>query len=85
VCPPSGVKTRMARAQLGDVPRGQGTLMAREEGNVSGTIKAKLETSSLTLALTVAAGDENRTRIISLGSLWRCSAITCGLADLRVC
>ena len=21
---------------------------------------------------------------ISLGSLWRCSAITCGLADLRV-
>lgn len=53
MCPPSGVKTRMARAQLGDVPRGQGTLMAREEGNVSGTIKAKLETSSLTLALTL--------------------------------
>jgi hypothetical protein len=31
------------------------------------------------------AGDANRTRTMSLGRLWRYSAVTCGLADLRVC
>jgi hypothetical protein len=28
-------------------------------------------------------GDGNRTRTVSLGSQWRCSAATCGSADLR--
>ena len=31
-----------------------------------------------------AAGGGNQRRTISLGSLWRCSAATCGSADLRV-
>jgi hypothetical protein len=37
------------------------------------------------LAFRGGAGDGNRTRTISLGSLWRSIAATCGLADLRVC
>jgi hypothetical protein len=39
----------------------------------------------LDLHLCLGAGDENRTRTISLGTLWRCIAATCGLADLRLC
>ncbi len=47
--------------------------------------RPRLELRELDLLLHAGAGDENRTRTISLGSLWRCTLVTWGLADLRVC
>jgi hypothetical protein len=37
------------------------------------------------LGLHIGADDGNRTRTISLGSLWRCSPATCRFVDLRAC
>jgi hypothetical protein len=48
--------------------RANGTLMARKINNCPGTIKAQAGDSSLTWAFECGAGDENRTRTISLGS-----------------
>jgi hypothetical protein len=66
--------------------RANGTPMARKINNCRREEpSAATRVPALTCKDMPGAGDENRTRAISLGSLWRCSAATCGLADLRVC
>jgi hypothetical protein len=58
--------------------------MAREDQTALGTIKARVRIHVPTWAFTLGAGDGNRTRAVSLGSL-----STCGLSwengDLGVC
>jgi len=46
-------------------------------------VEPGLGKSILTWGFVLERVDENRTRTITLGTLWRCMATICGLADLR--
>ena len=65
--------------------RANGTPIARKINNCRREEpSAATRVPALTCKDMPGAGDENRTRTISLGSLWRCSVATCGLADLTL-
>jgi hypothetical protein len=62
-----------------------GTVMAWKISNYRGEPPAATRIPTLNCKNTPGAGDENQARTISLGSLWRCIAVTCRSADLRLC
>ena len=59
------------------------TVLAREWEMTPETIKARIGKSSLTWAFVMRAGDGNRTRAVSLGSLYHTWPLSWGSADLR--
>jgi hypothetical protein len=64
-------------------PQANGTLMARGGYKALETIRAQAGDTASDLGLHVRAGDGNRTRTISLGSLICDPRPTCGHASLR--